>query len=147
MALPVIGNNLCCLFISKVLNALLCLEREFDPEPFVLGIEEGVGMRPIPIHMPVGLGNTTVSHGDGHLMQGLRKVRPEIPVVLSRAHIGPGVTLHRMVEVWKEHRVTEEEDRGVVAYKIPVAFIGIELHGKAADITFCIRCSPLSCHC
>src|SRR5687767_6770643 len=40
-----------------------------------------------------------------------------------------------MDQVWKLHRVLNEEDRDVVADKIPVTFIGVELHGEAAHIS------------
>ena len=37
-------------------------------------------------------------------------------------------------QVRKLHRVLDEEDRDVVADQIPVAFVGVELHGEAADV-------------
>src|SRR6185312_5123746 len=42
--------------------------------------------------------------------------------------------LDRMHEVRELHRVLDEEDRDVVTDEVPVAFIGVELDGKAAHI-------------
>ncbi|MPM34133.1 hypothetical protein SDC9_80715 [bioreactor metagenome] len=104
-------------------------------------------MRAIPVHMPVTFGNAPVAHGYGHLLQGFRKGGPEIPVVLSRSHVRSGIALDRMVEIGKEHRISEEEHRGVVSYQIPVPFLGVILHGKTTDVALCIGGTALTCHC
>ena len=40
--------------------------------------------------------------------------------------------------------VTEEEDRGIIADKIPVALFGIELNGAATDIALRIGGTALA---
>src|SRR3546814_14226468 len=40
-----------------------------------------------------------------------------------------------MVQVRKAQRITEEEDWRAVADDVPVAFLGVELQGEAADVT------------
>ena len=51
-----------------------------------------------------------------------------------------------MVKVGELQRIAQEEYRGVVAYKVPIALFGIELDGKSAYIALCIGCSALPCH-
>ena len=45
-----------------------------------------------------------------------------------------GLRLHGMNDVGKLDRILDEEDRDVVADDVPVAFLGIELDGKAAHV-------------
>ena len=52
---------------------------------------------------------------------------------LGEAAVGFG--LGGMDQIGKLDRVLNEEDRDVVAHKIPVAFLGVELHRKAANVT------------
>src|SRR5260370_34610522 len=49
-----------------------------------------------------------------------------------------------MVEVREPQRVAEEEDRRVVADDVPVALLGIELEGGAADVAFRIGGAALA---
>ena len=56
----------------------------------------------------------------------------------------PGIALHDMVEVGKLERITQKEDRRVVSDQVPVAFLGIELDGKAADVALGICCAALA---
>ena len=43
--------------------------------------------------------------------------------------------LGRVHQVGELHRVLDEEDRDVVADEIPVAFVRVELHREAADVS------------
>ena len=56
------------------------------------------------------------------------------------------VALHGVVEVRELERIAQEEDRRVVAHQVPVAFLGVELHGKAADVALGIGRAALSGH-
>ncbi len=49
-----------------------------------------------------------------------------------------------MVEVREAQRITEEEDRRVVADDVPIAFLGIELDGEAADVALGIGRAALA---
>lgn len=51
-----------------------------------------------------------------------------------------------MVEVREFQWIAEEENRGVVSHKVPVALIGVEFHCKTTDIALGICGSPLSCY-
>ena len=74
------------LLIRQVLDALLGVEVELAPYPFIGGIVETEGMLAIEMHMPNVAGMPLIGHYDGGLMEGLRKQRPEVPVILGRAH-------------------------------------------------------------
>ena len=52
-----------------------------------------------------------------------------------------------MVQVRKLERVAQEEDRSIVAYKVPVSCFCVEFHCKSPDVTFRVSCSALSGHC
>ena len=60
------------------------------------------------------------------------------------AQVGVRVALDRVVEVGELERVAQEEDRRVVAHQVPVAFLGVELHGEAADIALRIGRAALA---
>ena len=67
-------------------------------------------------------------------MQRFGQQGPEIPVVVGRTQVGARVALHGMVQVGEFQRVAQEEHGGVVAHEIPVARVGVELHGETADV-------------
>ena len=146
MAFAVFGYYCFGFFISQVLDALLCFQVELDPEPLVLGIDEAEGMAAESMHMAVRIRNTAVTHDDGHLVQRFRERGAEVPLILGTSHIGAGVSLDSMVEVRKLERVAQEEDGCIIADQVPVAFFGVELHGKAADITLGIGSTAFTGH-
>src|SRR5882724_2391881 len=49
-----------------------------------------------------------------------------------------------MIEVREPQRIAEEEDRRVVADDVPVALLGIELEGGAANVAFCVGRAALT---
>ena len=51
-----------------------------------------------------------------------------------------------MDEVRKFQGIPDKKHRGIVADKIPVAFIGIEFKGKTPHVAFGIGRSPFACH-
>ena len=147
MTLAVLGYDCCSLSIAQALYTLFCAEMELYPHTFPACVYHAEGVRTEAMHMSVRSRNTPVGHYNRHLMQSLRKHCPEIPVALRRAQIGLRVTLDCMVKVRELQRVTKEEDRGIVAHKVPVTLIGVEFHCKAADITLGIGGSALACNC
>lgn len=80
-------------------------------------------------------------------MERFRKEGPEIPVVCCTSHSCAWVSLDCMVEVGEFERVTQEEDRSVVTYQIPVAGVSVEFHGKASDVSFRIGRASFSGYC
>ncbi len=49
-----------------------------------------------------------------------------------------------MVQIREFQRITQEEDRGVIADQIPVTFLGVELHCKTANITLSVSGAALT---
>ena len=80
-------------------------------------------------------------------MEGFRKECPEIPVVSGTAHAGARISLDCVIQVREFERVSEEEDRSVVADKVPVASVCIEFHSEPSDVPFGIGRSSFSGHC
>ena len=60
--------------------------------------------------------------------------------------MGNWIPLLGVDEAGKQDRITDEEDRGVVANQIPVSFLSVHLDGKSSRITSCIRRSRLATH-
>ena len=50
-------------------DALLCFEMEFDPEPFVAGIDEAVGVAPVTVHIRNAFWNAPVREKNSHLVK------------------------------------------------------------------------------
>ncbi len=119
---------------------------ELHPEPLTRVVVEAEGVAAESVHVAVAVRQTPVRHHDRHLVQGFGQVRPEVPVVLRAAEVGPGVALDRMVQVRELQRVAEEEHRGVVADDVPVALIGVEAHSEAPDVTFGVGSASLPGH-
>lgn len=93
-------------------------------------------MAAVSVHVPIGIGDTSVAHRDGYLMQRFGQEGPEVPIVLRAAHVGTWIAFYGMIQVGEFERIAKEEHGRVVSYEVPVAFFGIELHGKASDVPF-----------
>ncbi len=139
MRLAVVRDLRGALRVAPVLDALLGLEVELDPEALVLRIDERVGMRTEAVDMAIGLRQAAVRHQDRHLMQAFRRKRPEVPHRQRRAHVGARMTLLRVDEVGEFQRVAQEEHRRIVADDVPVAFVGIEAKRKATHVALGVR--------
>ena len=144
MAFPAFADHCLCLCIGQVFDALLGAEMEFDPAALIFGIDEAEGMAAETVHVAVAGRNAPVAHDDGDLVQGLGQRGPEVPVVQSAAQVGAGVAFDGMIQVGKFQRVAQEKHRGIIAHKVPVALLGVKLHGKAAYIALGIGSSPLA---
>ena len=134
VAFPVLADERLGLLVGQVLDPLLRLEVEFDPEALVLGVDEAEGVAAEAVHVAEGGGDPPIAHDNGDLVERLRQGCPEVPVVLGAPHVGTGVPFHGVVEVGKLERIAQEEDRRVVPHQVPVALLGVELHGEAPDV-------------
>ena len=71
-------------------------------------------------------------------MRGFRRQADEIPKSVMRRRglriAAIRLHFHRMDQIGEFDRVLDEEHRDVVADEVPVAFLGIELHGEAAHV-------------
>ena len=72
--------------------------------------------------------------------------RGDIVMVTWCSASGARVALDGVVQGGKLQRIAQEEDRGVVAHEVPVAGIGVELDGEAADVALGIRRAAFSGH-
>src|SRR5258708_16807204 len=144
MSLAILADQYlgCC--VRQVFDPLLTAEVKLHPDSLVVGVEKAVGVAAEAMHVAIGTRNAALTHDDGDLMQGLGQQRPEVPVVVGAAHTGTRIALDRVVEVRKAQRVTEKEHRRIVAYHIPVAFLGVEFQGEAADVALSIGCAALT---
>ena len=134
------------LFVGEGAMALLHLEVEFHPEAFALGIPETVGVAAVAVHEARAGRDAPVAHQDGDLVQGFGRQAPEVPGGRGAAQVGARMALLRVDEVGELERIADEEDRRVVAHQIPVALVGVELHGKAAHVTLGVGRAHLSGH-
>ncbi len=92
------------------------------------------GVRAEAVHEARRVRDAAIGEQDRHLVQALRRQRPEIPHRRRRAQVGLRVALLRVDEVGELVGVAHEEHRRVVADQIPVALLGIELERKAAHV-------------
>src|SRR5260370_21991236 len=145
-ACSIYRDDLSRLSVRQVLNALLCFEGKLHPETLVLGVDEAVGVAPEPRHMAERLGNATVGHDNGDLVQRLRKIRREGPVAVRAPHARPRITFDRVVEIRELERIAQEEDRGVVTHKVPVALVCVELQRESADVSLGVRGTAFTGH-
>ena len=146
VAFPVFADDRLGLFIGQVLDPLLGAEMKLDPVALVLGVDEAEGVAAETVHVAVGSGNAPVAHDDGDLVQRLGQRGPEVPVVLGAAQVGAGISLDGVVEVGEFERIAQEEDRRVVAHQVPVALLGVELHGKTPDVPLGVGSAALAGH-
>src|SRR5690606_25097023 len=132
------------LFVGQALDALLGLEVELAPHALALVVDQRIGVAAVAVHVPVAGGYAAIGKENRHLMQRFRAKRPEIPLHVHVAHVGFGIALLGMNELGELVRIAHEEDRRVVADQIPVAFLGVELDRKAANIAFSVGRAALA---
>src|SRR6202043_746054 len=127
MALPILCHNRGSSFVREILNPLLCAEVELHPGALVLGIDHGEGVTSEEMHIPEGLWNSAVGHGDCDLRECFWKKSPEVPVILSAPKTGAGVALDGVVEVGEAERIPEEKDWSIVSDDVPISVLRVEL--------------------
>src|SRR5580658_1564769 len=146
IALAILADQIFRLGVRQVFDALLRSEMKLYPAALVVGVDEAIRVAAEAMHVPKAARDAAVAHYDGDLMQGLGQQSPEVPIVVGAAHTGSRVAFDGMIEVGKAQRIAKKEHRRIVAYHIPVALLGIELQGKAADVAFGIRRTALACY-
>ena len=111
---------------------------ELDEVRLARGVDQPEGVHAEALHRPVAARDRAVRHRPHQHVGDLRHQRGEVPErVVRRAglrHREVRLGLGRVHQVRELHRVLDEEDRDVVADQIPVALVGVELHGEAADV-------------
>ena len=53
------------------------------------------------MHMPIGIGNTSIAHGYGNLMKRFGQRSPKIPVVASASQINSRISFDGVIKVGK----------------------------------------------
>ena len=91
-------------------------------------------MAAVAVEVPVGGGDAAVGEEDGDLVEGLGALRPEVPLHVHVAEVGPGVPLLGVDEHLELVWIADEEDGRVVSDEVPVALVGVELDGEPADV-------------
>ena len=139
-------GELCGLVSREVLDALFCLEMQFDVMDLASCIDPLVGVAGVAVHVAVAIGSAAVGEEDRDLVDALRHQRPEVPHCVGIAKIGLRRFLLGVDEVRELHGVADEEDRRVVADHVEVALLRVELDREAARVTVCIRGASLASH-
>ena len=144
MGLAILADQGLRLCIRQVFDALLGAKVKFDPGALVVGIDETVSMAAEAMHVAKAARDAALAHDDGDLVQGLGQQGPEVPVVIGAAHASTRIALDGVVEVGKAQRIAEKEHRRIVAYHVPVALLGVEFQGEAADVALGIGGAALA---
>ena len=135
------------LLSGKVLDALVSLVMILDKELLVLGVNPLKGVRAVSIHVPEAIRGSTVGHQNGHLVESLGRVTPEIPGHVRVLHTGLRVPFLAMDEVRELDWVLDEKDGCVVTDHIIVALLRVVLEGETTRVTIAIVGSALASHC
>ena len=135
------------LLSGKVLDALVGLVMILDKELLVLGVNPLKGVRAVSIHVPEAIRGSTVGHQNGHLVESLGRVTPEIPGHVRVLHTGLRVPFLAVDEVRELDWVLDEKDRCVVTDHIIVALFRVVLEGETTRVTIAIVGTPLASHC
>ena len=116
---------------------------KLDEGRLPLGIDEAEGMHAEAFHEAEGARDCPVRHDPHHHMHAFRRQGDKVPeVVMRRLRLRKSpirFLLHRMDQVRKLDGVLNEEHRDIVPHDVPVAFLRVELHRKAADVARQVR--------
>jgi len=101
----------------------------------------------VAVDVAVGGRDASVREEGGDLVEGFWALGPEIPLHVVVAEVCFWVAFLGVDEVGELVGVADEEDGGVVADEVPVALVGVELHGEATDIAFGVGGAFFACDC
>ena len=116
----------------------LRLPVKFDEGRFVLGVDQAEGVDAKAFHEAERARDRAVRHHPHDHVHAFGRQADEVPeIVVRRLRLRKGAVrlfLDRVNHVRKLDGVLDEEHRDVVADDVPVAFLGVELDGKAAHV-------------
>ncbi len=115
---------------SEVLDSLVRLKMVLHPEVLALVIVPFEGMAAVAVHVAIGSWRSPAREENSDLVNGFRCERQEVPEHVGILTVGCRVPLLGVDEVGELERVPNEEHRCVVAHKIVVTLLGVELHGE-----------------
>jgi hypothetical protein len=133
-----VGGIVGRLLLGDETSTLLGLEVNLGVDPLALLVDKLHRVTKVAVHLAPILGDTTVTHKDHDLVDGLgvlRKVIPEHGRVVGVGQVGGGITLLCVDKERELGGVSKEEDGRVVGDDIPVALVRAELDGKPARIS------------
>src|SRR5262252_3517624 len=123
---------------------------ELDESRLPLGVDEAEGMDAEAIHEAEGAWDRPVGHDPHHHVHAFWGQGDEVPeVVMRRLRLRKApirFLLHRMDQIRKLDGVLNEKHWDIVPDDVPVPFLRIELHGKAADVTRQVRRALVAGH-
>mmetsp|Transcript_13876 Transcript_13876/g.28436 ORF Transcript_13876/g.28436 Transcript_13876/m.28436 type:complete len:222 (+) Transcript_13876:1148-1813(+) len=108
---------------------------EFHVGILSIAVDHAESMHSTALHVSVILWNSLVVEKEGKHMAALWMMREEIPHPPPLLVLRSGVWFERVNHVWKLNSIANEEDREIVAYKIPVPFARVEFHRKSSWIS------------
>lgn len=135
MPVGVLSGQLTRFVIGEGLVALVGLTVDLNIVEGAVRLDPLVGMTGVAVHVAVRVWGTAVTEQVHDLVDRLvvgRKIVPEHSSVLE---ISLRVALLRVDEDGELGRVAQEENGGIVEHPVPVALLGVELHGESAGIT------------
>jgi len=135
LVLNTLGDGL---LIGEVLDTRVGLEVVFDEESLTGLVHPLESVGTVAVHVSVTIGGTTVGEEDGDLVEGLRRVAPEVEGHVTVLAVVTGVSLLGMDEIRELNRILNEENRGVVTNHVVVTILSIELDGKTSGISVAI---------
>jgi hypothetical protein len=110
------------------------------------GVDEAEGVAAETVHVAVGRGRprslmtmVTWCSASGNSVQ-------KSQLLLALRMLVRGIAFDGVVQVREFQRVAQEEHRRVVAHQVPVALLGVELDGEAADVALGIGRAALAGH-
>ncbi len=99
----VLAGDAIGLGLGEELDALVGLEVVLHPEALARGVDPHVGVAGVAVHVPPGRGDAAVAHQPRHLVRGLGRQRPEVPLHVVVAQAVVGAALLRADEVLELH--------------------------------------------
>lgn len=144
VAFAIIADDVRGFTVRQIVDTLLTAEMKFYPYTFVCLVDEAECVRAETVHGAIGLRCASIAHHDCDLMQRLWQQTPEIPIVIGTTHACPRVSFDGVIEIRKTQRITEKEDRRIVADDVPVSFLGVELDRETADVPLGVSRTALS---
>ena len=131
---------------AQVLDTLVSLEMILHEESLTLSVDPSVGVGAVSVHESVSVWGASIGEQNRDLVKSFRAVRPEVPGSVGVLHVGQGVLLLGVDEVWELDGVLDEEHRGVVAHHIVNSLLSVEFDGKSSWISISVSAAFLSSH-
>ena len=111
---------------------------EFHKSGFALRINHAEGMHTETFHHSQGTGNRTIRHDPHDHVHAFRRQGDEIPKIIVRGlrlrKTTVGFLFSGVNQIRKFHGILDKKYRDVIADNVPVAFLRIQLDGKAAYV-------------